>query len=59
MLLFAASLMHRAKDYDVRGRLTQMSLLNFCEYRLDAAIDQITYIGELLKFSQYAPVNRW
>ena len=51
--------MHRAKDYDVRGRLTQMSLLNFCEYRLDAAIDQITYIGELLKFSQYAPVNRW
>lgn len=38
----------RQGDYDGRGQLTEKGLMAFCEYMLDTAIDQVSYIGELL-----------
>ena len=38
----------RQGDYDGRGNLSEKGLLAFCEYMLDAAIDQVSYISELL-----------
>lgn len=38
----------RAGDLDGRGQLSQAALMSFCEYMLDTAMDQVTYISELL-----------
>lgn len=38
----------RQGDRDGRGQLTEKGLMNFCDYMLDAAIDQVAYIGEVL-----------
>lgn len=42
----------RQGDYDGRGQLTEKGLINFCDYMLDAAIDQVTYISDLLELSK-------
>jgi Fic family protein len=41
----------RQGDYDGRGALTEKGLTLFCDYMLDTAIDQVTYISELLNFA--------
>ncbi len=38
----------RQGDYDGRGQLTEKGLVSFCDYMLDTAIDQVTYMSELL-----------
>jgi Fic family protein len=38
----------RQGDLDGRGELSQQTLLEFCDYMLDTALDQVAYIGELL-----------
>jgi Fic family protein len=38
----------RQGDYDGRGVLTEKGLLNFCDYMLDTAIDQVSYVSDLL-----------
>lgn len=38
----------RQGDYDGRGQLTEQGLVDFCEYMLDTAIDQVNYISALL-----------
>jgi Fic family protein len=38
----------RQGDYDGRGALTEKGLVNFCDYMLDTAIDQVSYMGNLL-----------
>lgn len=38
----------RKGDYDGRGGLTESGLLNFCDYMLDSALDQVRYISNLL-----------
>ncbi len=38
----------RLGDYDGRGALTEKGLTEFCSYMLDQAIDQVTYISDLL-----------
>ncbi len=35
----------RQGDYDGSGQLTEKGLISFCDYMLDTAIDQVTYIG--------------
>lgn len=42
----------RQGDLDGRGQLTEKGLINFCEYMLDTAIDQVSYISELLALSK-------
>ncbi len=42
----------RQGDYDGRGQLTENGLLDFCDYMLDAAIDQVIYISELLDLAK-------
>ncbi len=42
----------RQGDYDGRGQLTEKGLLDFCDYMLNTAIDQVTYISELLDLTQ-------
>lgn len=42
----------RQGDYDGRGNLTEKGLVSFCDYMLDTAIDQVTYISELLELSK-------
>lgn len=42
----------RQGDLDGRGVLSQQSLTVFCDYMLDAAIDQVSYISDLLKLDQ-------
>jgi Fic family protein len=37
---------------DGRGVLSEKNLLNFCEYMLDTAIDQIDYVSELLQLNK-------
>lgn len=39
----------RQGDYDGRGMLTEKGLIQFCDYMLDTAIDQITYISGILQ----------
>lgn len=39
----------RQGDLDGRGQLSQNGLLEFAEFMLDAALDQVKYISELLK----------
>ena len=38
----------RQGDYDGRGQLTEKGLLEFCDYMLGTAIDQVDYISSLL-----------
>jgi Fic family protein len=42
----------RQGTYDGRGQLTEKGLLNFCDYMLDTAIDQVTYISDLLDLAK-------
>ncbi|HWV16757.1 MAG TPA: Fic family protein [Cellvibrio sp.] len=42
----------RQGDHDGRGQLTEKGLLAFCDYMLDTAIDQVTYISELLDLAK-------
>tara|TARA_R110000787_G_scaffold73201_5_gene163059 strand:+ start:2025 stop:3218 length:1194 start_codon:yes stop_codon:yes gene_type:complete len=42
----------RQGDYDGRGGLSEKGLLDFCEYMLDTALDQVAYIGDLLKVNE-------
>ncbi len=42
----------RQGDYDGRGHLTEKGLVSFCDYMLDTAIDQVTYISELLDLTK-------
>lgn len=42
----------RQGDYDGRGQLTEKGLSSFCDYMLDTAIDQVTYISELLNLAK-------
>lgn len=42
----------RQGDRDGRGQLTEMGLMRFCNYMLDTAIDQVTYISELLDLTK-------
>ncbi len=46
--LLAAADSNREGDHDGRGALTEKGLLNFCEYMLDTAQDQVAYISSLL-----------
>lgn len=39
----------RQGSHDGRGALGETALLKFCEFMLDTAQDQVSYIGELLK----------
>lgn len=41
----------RQGDFDGRGQLTEKGLLNFCDFMLNTAIDQVEYISELLDLS--------
>lgn len=38
----------RRGDYDGRGALSEAGLLQFCEYMLDIALDQVNYMVDLL-----------
>lgn len=38
----------RQGDYDGRGKLTEKGLFEFCEYMLNTAIDQVSYMAGLL-----------
>lgn len=38
----------RQGDYDGRGHLSEQGLVDFCNYMLDTAIDQVSYISDLL-----------
>lgn len=38
----------RQGDYDGRGQLSEQGLVDFCNYMLDTAIDQVSYISDLL-----------
>jgi Fic family protein len=38
----------RQGDLDGRGALTEQGLMQFCDYMLDTAIDQVTYMSKLL-----------
>ncbi|WP_417535225.1 Fic family protein [Methylophaga sp.] len=38
----------RQGDFDGRGALTEKGLIALCDYMLDTAIDQVTYISDLL-----------
>ena len=42
----------RQGDHDGRGALTEQGLMTFCDYMLDTAIDQVTYISDLLGLKQ-------
>lgn len=42
----------RHDNYDGRGHLTEKGLVYFCDYMLDTAIDQVTYISELLDLTK-------
>ena len=38
----------RQGDHDGRGALSENSLLSLCDYMLDTAVDQVTYMSDLL-----------
>lgn len=46
--LLAAADQPRQGDYDGRGALTEKGLLAFCDYMLNTAKDQVTYMSSLL-----------
>lgn len=39
----------RRGDYDGRGALSESSLIDFCQFMLETAIDQVTYLASLIK----------
>jgi Fic family protein len=41
----------RQGDHDGRGLLSESHLVNFCDFMLDTAIDQIDYISDLLQLN--------
>jgi Fic family protein len=43
----------RQGDYDGRGALTEQGLVSFCDYMLDCAIDQVSYISNLLNLTDF------
>lgn len=49
--LLASADAKRQGDYDGRGALTEKGLIHFCDYMLDAGIDQVTYISGLLQLT--------
>ena len=42
----------RQGDRDGRGQLSEKGLTNFCTFMLDQALDQVTYVTELLKLEE-------
>lgn len=50
--LLAGADMNRQGDLDGRGALTEKGLLNFCDYMLDTALDQVSYISDLLRLDR-------
>ena len=42
----------RQGDHDGRGVLSEVHLINFCDFMLDTAIDQIDYISDLLQLNE-------
>lgn len=42
----------RQGAYDGRGQLTEKGLVSFCDYMLNTAIDQVTYISDLLDLAK-------
>jgi len=42
----------RQGDRDGRGALTEQGLMTFCDYMLDTAIEQVTYISNLLDLTR-------
>ena len=42
----------RQGDYDGRGALTEQGLMQFCDYMLDTALDQVQYMADLLKLDK-------
>jgi len=42
----------RQGDHDGRGLLSEQSLVEFCDFMLDTALDQIDYISNLLQLDQ-------
>ena len=42
----------RQGDRDGRGELSQQNLIEFCHYMLDTALDQVSYISDLLSLDQ-------
>ncbi|MDQ1362662.1 MAG: hypothetical protein QG652_522 [Pseudomonadota bacterium] len=42
----------RQGDLDGRGALSQKNLIEFCDYMLDTALDQVNYMSDLLKLDQ-------
>lgn len=49
--LLANADMPRQGNYDGRGALTEKGLLEFCDYMLDTATDQVGYISNLLNLT--------
>jgi Fic family protein len=49
--LLASADASRQGNYDGRGALTEKGLIYFCDYMLDTAMDQVTYIGGLLQLT--------
>jgi len=41
----------RQGDHDGRGALSEKGLLRLCDYMLDTAVDQVTYMSELLNLA--------
>ncbi len=46
--LLASADLPRQGDYDGRGALTEKGLVDFCDYMLSTAIDQVIYMSDLL-----------
>lgn len=58
--LLAGADRSRLGDYDGRGALTEEGLLAFCDYMLDTAIDQVTYMSDLLNLADLrVRINRY
>ncbi len=49
--LLASADMPRQGDYDGRGVLTEKGLVDFCDYMLSTAIDQVAYMSDLLNLT--------
>lgn len=50
--LLAYADVSRQGDLDGRGELSQKALLEFCEFMLDVALDQVAYMNQLLQLDQ-------
>ncbi len=49
--LLASADAPRQGDYDGRGALSEKGLMDFCDYMLDTAVDQVSYISDLLNLT--------